>query len=71
MIRWEKHPFVGEGLRGPLFWATYNKKQLERQDGVSRMVNSGDWVNNALDYLLGNNPIAPKRTLSVGVTGFP
>ena len=52
--------FVGNGQRGPLFWATYRKEFLEMQPDVSRVEHRPGWEEQLLDLLTSNNPIQPK-----------
>jgi len=47
----EEASFIGNGLRGPLFWASYRKDQLQSMDGITRIVHDHQWKNEILKTL--------------------
>ena len=64
--------FIGEGLRGPLFWASYRKDQLEKQEGVTSFDLTGrDWPQRLVARLLDGNPIRAKEDVALIRDSYP
>ncbi len=55
--------FVGKGVRGPIFWASYRKDQLERFADVARVVNGPGSDARMIDLIVHDNPILPKAIM--------
>jgi hypothetical protein len=53
--------FVGEQLRGPLFWATYRKEQLTHTEGIEPFDLHGNWPERLVAKLLGDNQPKPNH----------
>ena len=56
--------FVGKGLRGPVFWATYRKEHLGQFGDITRVVNNGDANARMVELVLKDNPMRPKETVA-------
>lgn len=52
--------YVGQGQRGPLFWTTYRKPELNQVDGISRILYNEKYEENLIEVLFGDNVIKPK-----------
>ncbi|MFY9288186.1 MAG: hypothetical protein WAO98_06755 [Alphaproteobacteria bacterium] len=55
--------YVGQGQRGPLFWATYSKPELLKGDTVSRIIHNEKYQANLMAALFEDNVLQPKFTL--------
>jgi len=62
--------FVGQGQRGPLFWATHRKDQLDNQTGITRVVHNDQWEARMLELLLTDNAPQPKIRITRGNKQF-
>jgi len=52
--------FVGQGIKGPLHWATYNNKQLEAQADVTRVEHRTGWTDRLIAALFEDNVLGAK-----------
>lgn len=63
--------FVGVGLKGGLFWATYSKAALTLRDDVHRIIYDGSFAEKLLKALFENNEAASRLSLTTFDKQFP
>jgi hypothetical protein len=57
--------YVGRGLKGPLFWATYDKKFFQQHPEVTAVVAAGNWMERLAQVLFTDNPLQKRKRCQV------